>query len=295
MIRPILIAVLTFALIGGGSAFAHSPEGEIFIAFQWPAGLEPIMDGVGNEYEIIPEPYWQVTEQFPDTQGGRDIDPSNFDAKATITYSTGTNMIYAFSEVFDDVSIPPDTWQFLIDADHSGGDCYPDTDDNARFHASACQQYEVYNHIPGEEGDDPVHFFWGTATWLPEVGWYNITCTFEGDKDAAGTVYREISFMPLDDLNSPAGQNESVIHTLVENEIMGLGYNWMDYDEVGRETQGGGWQAFYNLTQHDRMYRSGDGACDFFLAEVDATVDFNEMGTAVDATTWGRIKAGFVQ
>ena len=48
---------------------------------------------------------------------------------------------------------------------------YPDTDDNARWHASACQQYEVYNHIPGEEGDDPVHFFWGTATWLPEEGW----------------------------------------------------------------------------------------------------------------------------
>ena len=161
------------------------------------------MDGVGNEYGIIPEPYWQTTEQFPDTQGGRDIDPSNFDAKATITYSLGTNLIYAYSEVFDDISIPPDTWQFMVDADHSGGDCYPDTDDNARWHASACQQYEVYNHIPGEEGDDPVHFFWGTATWLPEEGWYNITCTFDGEKDAAGTVYREVQIKPLDDLNSP--------------------------------------------------------------------------------------------
>ena len=83
--------------------------------------------------------------------------------------------------------------------------------------------------------------------------------------------------------------------TLAEGEIIGLGYNWMDYDEVGREVQGGGWQAFYNLSQHDRMYRSGDGACDFFLAPVDESVEFSAIPSAVEATTWGRVKAGFVQ
>ena len=65
MVRRIMVAALAFTLIAGGSVSAHSPEGEIFSAFQWPPGLEPVMDGVGNEYGIIPEPYWQTTEQFP--------------------------------------------------------------------------------------------------------------------------------------------------------------------------------------------------------------------------------------
>ena len=296
MTRRIMAVAMALTLVFAVGASAHSPENAIFAAWQWWPGLEPTMDGVGAEYEVIPESYWQVTDQFPDTQGGRDIDPSNFDAKATITYSLATNEIYAFSEVYDDISIPPDTWQFLIDADHSGGDCYPSgTDDDARWQAAGCQQYEVYNNMgPTENGPGPVHFFWGAATWLPEVNWYNIWSTFDGNVDGPGTVFREVRFVPLSDLNGPAGADDSTIHTMAEDEIIGIGYNWMDYDTPGRVEQGGGgpWQAFYNLTQHDQMYRSGDGSCDFYLSPIDTDVP---IPSAIDATTWGRIKVGFVE
>ena len=79
-----------------------------------------------------------------------------------------------------------------------------------------------------------------------------------------------------------------MVHYLVEGEIIGLGYAWYDYVTPGRVVQKGGgpWQAFYKLSQHDQMYRSAEGACDFYLSPV-------EDHTAVDATTWGRIKAGF--
>ena len=293
MTRRIMVVAMALTLTLAVGVSAHSPEGEIFAAWQWWPGLEPTLDGVGTEYDLIPEAYWQVTDQFPDTQGGRDIDPSNFDAKATITYSLATNEFYAFSEVFDDVSSPADTWQFMVDMDHSGGDCYPDTEDNDRWHAAGCQQYEVYNNIGAtESGPGPVHFFWGNATWLPEVNWYNAFSTFEGTRDGLGTVYREVRLAPIADLNSPAGSDASTLFTLAQDEIVGLGYNWMDYDTPGLEGQGGSWDAFYNLSQHDLMYRSGDGACDFYLSPIDDSVT---PPSAIDATTWGRIKVGFAE
>ena len=283
---------LTLTLAVGVSA--HSPEDDIFAAWQWWPGLEPTLDGVGTEYDLIPEAYWQVTDQFPDTQGGRDIDPSNFDAKATITYSLATNEFYAFSEVFDDVSSPADTWQFMLDMDHSGADCYPDTEDNDRWHAASCHQFESYNNTgPTKSGPGPVHFFWGNATWLPEVKWYNIHSTFDGTIGGPGTVYQEVRFVPVDDLNSPAGKDSSVVHTLAEGEIIGLGYTYLVYGEESTGGMGGGWEASYNLTGHDMVYRSAEGAADFLLSPIDPEVAI--PGTGIDVTTWGRIKAAFVE
>ena len=72
MTRRITTAAVALTLGLAVNISAHSPEGAIFPAFQWPAGLEPVLDGVGSEYDIVPDAYWQTTEQFPDTQGGRE-------------------------------------------------------------------------------------------------------------------------------------------------------------------------------------------------------------------------------
>lgn len=295
MIRRITTAAVALTLGLAVNISAHSPEGAIFPAFQWPAGLEPVLDGVGSEYDIVPDAYWQTTEQFPDTQGGREIDASNFDAKATVTYSLGTNRLYFYSEVFDDINRPGDTWQILLDADHSGGECYPGDE---RLDGSQCYQTETYNNI-GDTllGSEIVHFFWGAATWLPEEGWYNAVATFEGDHYGPGTTWLEIRLAPTDDIN-PAGPGDSILHEMQENNIIGIHYNWMDYDVGCRQAREGeecgGWDAFYNLSQSDIGFRNADGCSDFFLSPVDESVDFGAMTTSVEATTWGRLKAGFV-
>ena len=38
-------------------ATAHVPEGAVRTAFQWPAGLEPTLDGDLSEWSIVPEDY----------------------------------------------------------------------------------------------------------------------------------------------------------------------------------------------------------------------------------------------
>ena len=90
---------------------------------------------------------------------------AKFQARATITYSLATNEIYAYSEVYDHITTWADTWQLLLDADHSSGDCYPSgTGDDDRWQASSCQHYESYNNTgPTEQGPGPVHFFWGAG------------------------------------------------------------------------------------------------------------------------------------
>ncbi len=298
MTRSITAAALALTLSLSVSVSAHSPEDLILPAFQWPAGLEPTLDGLGNEYEIIPSLYWQTTEMFPDTQGGREIDASNFDARATVTYSLGTNRLYFYSEVFDDFNRPGDTWQILLDGDHTGGECYPGGDDGERLNGSQCYQTETYNNW-GESllGTEIVHFFWGAATWLPEVGWYNAAATFEGELYGPGTTWLEIKQAPTNDIN-PAGMDQSIEHIMNEGEIIGIHYNWMDYDVGCRAPREGedcsGWDAFYNLSQSDIGFRSADGTTDFFLSPVDDSVDFGAIPTAVEAKTWGRIKADFV-
>tara|TARA_Y100000588_G_scaffold321032_1_gene351988 strand:- start:338 stop:1225 length:888 start_codon:yes stop_codon:yes gene_type:complete len=295
MKRTKLVIVLALALSLAGSASAHSPEGWLGFAWQWPAGAEPVIDGNGSEFAAIPAEWWQTTEMFPDTQGGVDINRADFDAKAVITYSRATNFIYAYSEVFDDFSTAADTWQFLVDVDHVGDDVglrFPEgttDEDKERLRGSRAQQYEIWNTAGDSDVIGPTEtlFFWGKASWLPEQGWYQAEHTFEGTYGGEGTTYLEVlfgSFTNLDQEDPSAAE----WYDLDEGIIIGLGYNWMDVEDPAQSANSP-WESFYNLTQNNEMFFNGAAASDFLLAEVDPGF------TAVEATTWGRVKSQFAE
>jgi len=296
MKSPKIVIVLALSLSLTGSAFAHSPEGFLAFAWQWPAGAEPVIDGNGGEFQAIPAEWWQTTEMFPDTQGGVDINRADFDARAVITFSSATNFIYAYSEVFDDISTAADTWQFLVDADHAGDDVglrWPDgtsDEDKERLRGSRAQQYEIWNTAGDSDVIGPTEtlFFWGKASWLPDLGWYEAEHTFEGTYGGEGTTFLEVkfgSYVHLDQEDPDATE----WYDLTEGIIIGLGYNWMDV-ETPDQAANSPWESFYNLTQNNEMFFNGAATCDFLLAEVDPG-----FATAVDATTWGRVKSQFAE
>ena len=289
------LAALALSLSLVGTSSAHFPEGALYFAWQWPAGAEPVVDGDGSEYQVIPAEWWQTTELFPDTQGGVDINRADFDARAVITWSDATNQFYAYSEVFDDISAAGDTWQFNVDADHAGGVVHPlswpdgtSEEEQQRIVGAANQQYEIWNTAGDADviGPDETLFFWGKASWLPDQGWYLAEHTFEGTYGGEGTTYLEVlfgSYVFLDQEDPGATE----FHDLTAGEITGIGYNWMDVEDP-EQAGNSPWESFYNLCNNNEMFYNSEAIPDFFLAEVEGI-------TAVDATTWGQLKTNFAQ
>ncbi len=294
MARLILTLALVLVVGFGSNVSAHSPEGWLGFAFQWPAGLEPTLDGAPppNEWSVIPEFYWQDTSMMPDTKEGAEMDLSDWSAKAAVSWSEATNRFYLYSEVFDDFSVKADTWQIVVDADHSGGrfqgiEGLETDEDKERWGGAHGQQYEFFNTI-GEGTTE--QFVWAKADWLRAEGFTVPEYTFEGDANGAGTTFMEIQLTPWDDMNWE-GPDASIIHDLVEGDVVGLGYNWMDYEDP-EASNGEAWESFWNLTANSQMFWDASAINDFELAPVDDSVNFP---TAVEATSWGRIKTRFVE
>ena len=118
-------------LVSAGPAAAHLPEGITYNLFQWPAGLEPTLDGDLSEWDIVPEDYVVPFEAHCDWRTGKSFesDESSLSFRNIAAWSQGTNRIYLMQERFDNfwdrngvgtAGGGDDSWEVMIDADHSG-------------------------------------------------------------------------------------------------------------------------------------------------------------------------------
>ena len=99
--------------------------------FQWPAGLEPTLDGDLSEWDIVPEDYYvPFDSHFEYYLGlGHENDESNLSFRVVGAWSAGTNRLYLMMERFDNLWVRTgfgqtaagdDSWEIMIDADHGG-------------------------------------------------------------------------------------------------------------------------------------------------------------------------------
>ena len=133
-------------------AWGHFPEGATFLAFQWPPGQEPVLDGDLGEWEIVPDEYVLNTMEylprgiFRDVSGTGDLIGSlhlpeevyylkEYGVGVVWTgWSRTQNALYIAARVFDDEHVtayprwedPAFMWRgdyfdIKVDADHSGG------------------------------------------------------------------------------------------------------------------------------------------------------------------------------
>ena len=131
MILQRITVLLALALCMGvvATATAHVPEGAVRTAFQWPAGLEPTLDGDLSEWAIVPEEYSISFAEHTAFNGEKPADFGDLNFRIIVGWSESNNSLYFMMERFDDfydrdamggVAGGDDSWEMHVDGDHGG-------------------------------------------------------------------------------------------------------------------------------------------------------------------------------
>jgi hypothetical protein len=283
-------------LVFAGSVSGHAPVGETFFAAQFPDNGVPTIDGNPSDWDIVPETPYHIRN---DRMQGSDpsialkdpgtTDPSDLSMNSVIGWNESANKIYFLIEIFDDVHNvdrddvakfwEDDDVEININGDNTGQD-------------EANLEGEPYNNhyygfvVPPVEGQSFFPFSLGnTSEWLVpgsdvlDFGW-----SFTGEQFGESTYYYETAmqvFLTIPRTESPTIDDTEILD-LEEGEEIHFSIDIGDFDEPGQT-----YDSFWSVSD-DRACCSANS--DLFLAPIDPLLE-EAIGTAVEATSWGRIKA----
>lgn len=297
------------ALLVGGTvsvAFAHNPPDEVFFAFQFPVNAVPFIDGDLSDWNMVPRDPFEISFENgrirESVRGDAGNDPSDFSARSVWAWCEATNRIYSMAAVVDDNlnnnrDDPSsynfdDGWQFVLDADHSGGFMF-DSDWNNLPQEEARQLFystgQVWQiHVAPIDGYWAFAFIEGT-NWMTtsrelpfpeyvEIGWSR-----SGFTGGPGQYTYEIKLTPWQrwDWDGPA---QSTIVDLQEGGIIHCGSLFKDYDLSDERYDGD-----YDFPEN-AIWWNASRMTDVSLLPVDKTL----FPTAVERDSWGRMKARFL-
>jgi len=287
------------------SVIAHEPADVTYFAFGFPAHAVPVADGDLSDWDMVPEFYHiDLGEDFYETVRGigTDLDFSDINIKNIVGWNEETNRVYSMSSVIDDVlhnkrETPSghnwdDDVNFLIDADHSGGDLnaghdLEDDHERLQLEYSTGQLYTAL--VPPIDGwwlfmyHHDTEFAWltdGKNTPSPEyleAGWSRT-----GESGGPGTYTYEFKVTPWEFLDYQ-GVGGSTEVDLEVGKIIHIGYVFKDYDTDDS------YEGSYDFPPVHDVWKNASLMGDFELAPVDADM----FPTAVETDSWGRIKASF--
>lgn len=287
------------------AAWAHVPADRTFLAFQWPDGAVPTIDGDLSEWAVVPEVYVVKPEDTHDALYSNVVDKADLDFRGYVGYNDASDKVLMASSVFDDLherdntdpgqcNCADDNFEFWIDGDHAGSPYVAEygradgATDEERLRAtnSTLQWWSIA--VP-PVGDRDVQSG-NTGQWQDDSPHFDFAWSFEGEQFDESTYYYEMSFTVWDDLDHN-GPDTSTPSTLEEGEVIGINLIWSDYDGVK------GQQPLRDdgSSPYDGYWITGGPCCDgvnasdFLLAPVEDVFG----GTAVETETWGRLKARF--
>ena len=300
-IFPIFIA-LGFVVFAASLSSAH--VGPDYFAVQVPIEGTPGMpsnimtivhDGDPSEWANVDPKFWITHDELVEGIFDHGVNPADLGVRVIIGWSPITNKVYWFEDRFDDVYVgwaadfPQETVVLGIDANHSGGQYQiPGWDgDPDRFGSAQAQDYRYFLIR-----EDPV-WLWGAATWVNVAPYSGFGWSFDGDLGDPGNLIVEMGVTPFDDLNF-AGIDQSIVHTLQEGSIIGLGFAIEDADALGDDCclmapTGGG--TYMSNGGNTGLYGRADFFNDFILLPFDP--EQWVINSAVEKDTWGRIKSTF--
>lgn len=305
---------LALCLIAGlaVSAQAHVPEGQVLLAFQFPAGAEPTLDGDLSEWAVVPSDYWIGPELYTAPDGSQWTDLSDMNSKVIVGYSASTDRLYIHHEYFDDfrkrdfANLPPvaglfgdeqnlpDTFEIQVDGDHGGEDSWFDPaevpEDGSRWAQNI--HFRIPDLDPSAENVNNEKTAWAwywqsQATWTGNLPWATSGYTSDAVEPNAPDVngQAEWMFTVWDNLQWD-DPDASVVHDMVENQIIGMNWQISDYDALDENSK-----EDWLLNGQATIWQTSSVATDFLLAPVEDV----EFGTAVEARSWGRVKAAFTE
>jgi hypothetical protein len=263
-----------------------------FKVFQFPANQIPRIDGKTDDWAIVPADYAIKTDQLWEDSGKHTVvDPQNLEVSVKVGWVKGLNRLYFLYEAYDNYwdfarsDLHNDTFEIVVDADHSGGPLidhgHPDvwkpeavgpllsklderispTDEHWSFHGVQAQNYHIFT--PAVEKDWCMA--WSSATWIKEFPYSNAATQFNFKAGEAGKLVLEFWITPFD-YAGPEGPQRAVESILSENKVIGLSWAIIDYDDVNAKGNNG----FWNLSRHHTMYGNASQLCAFRLMPLEA-------------------------
>ena len=284
--KKVMTLVLALGLLAGAGSMIWAWSGLEYYVPEIPAGEEPEIDGVLDDpfWVNMPAEYVLTTPDLYDPpwggEGNSGLD--DVDVQYRMGWSAATNMFYAAVQVFDDVHVGDPTkgyWDndsinFYTDPDHSGGSFGWDEPEETRW-SGGCQWWINV--------DEP------SADWGP-VGSMNTDPTYAQPpnlvygwtkSDDGLTYYYEWAAVLWDFQANLAqgGIEQGIKHTLAEEDVLGITISIYDIDPDETPSE-------LSITPEPNTCKIADGMSELIL------VGPYEV-TAVEASTWGRIKSTF--
>ena len=265
--KKIWIGLLGAVLLSVSPIHALERPDKEFKIFQFPADRIPRIDGVADDWEIVPEEYAVGGEELSDTVMGKGTayDPDDLDVKVRVGWVKGLNRLYFLYEASDDYwnmyYRRGDIFEVAVDADRSGGHniSNPQLDkweSHFAFKGVHAQNYHIFT--PPGEGRDWV-FVWGCQPWLGKLPYANHAYSYDFKEGESGRLVLEFWITPFD-FAPYEGPDRAVVSKLLENEIIGLSWSVLDYDEDNNQYEG-----FWNLSHKTRMDSNASNLCAFRL------------------------------
>lgn len=301
-----LILLLGFVLGLVASSWAHFPEGVTYMAYQFPTGKEPKIDGkiddwamVGSSYIVNTEDWYEQLAGMGKNGSGVDLSDANF--RLITGWSPSKNSIYVVFQAFDNVKVVQDIakgdkFSLYFDSDHSGGQYDGFTtltaDEQKRYNGAGAQKLNfayptLDQQYMGVVYESNVWYALPTAKTNPQSTPYiEFGGDFKGTINGEGTTIGEVRIGPIFDDLDYHGPDMSKVHNLKESDIIGYNITYSDYDDPTPPLK---YHAYWNLSGTDAVFQFSERLADLLMAPLETS------STPVESSTWGRIKASFLE
>lgn len=241
MVNYIFYSLLVASLSG---VRAHSPDDEVFKAFQFPVGMEPEIDGSLVDWSLVGNTYEIGNSHFTDLvrEGGND--PEDLFAQLWVGWSPLSNKVYVAARVRDDVHqidrpkgsaatkiFTDDALELFFDVDHSGGQ-YANFTGLSAEDASSVNGATANHFVLSGPSPDGVFFVnYSAASWyaLADGPYTTAAVAHDGGLGEAGTTTYELAITPFSRVDMGA-VFLSVEHSLKEGQIIGFNVEFDDFD-----------------------------------------------------------------
>jgi len=299
----VALAVTGLVLLTFETSFAHLRTDRNWAVVQVPIDVDGVrdvqMDGDLGDWDNVPSVFWVTHDDLIETVTGTqgDPDPSNLAERIIFGWSPKTNILYFMEDRFDDffygtIDNNFDTVEVMLDFDHSADPIFQNVAseglDAERWEGALSQNYRY------QLQNENQMWLWGAAPWAGEEPYSGVRWTYEGELvGGATTLHMEMWFTPFDDLptnSTSIDDDRIIIHTMVEGEIMGVGFSVQD-DDDGAD---GSYNGYWTNSGDTEIYFKATAMVDYvFLGYNESIWVAGENVTAVEEDSWGRIKAGF--
>ncbi|MFC1552113.1 PKD domain-containing protein [Candidatus Latescibacterota bacterium] len=277
MKKELLLIVLLFLTIAVSTHALERPDVE-FKVFQFPPENIPHIDGKTADWDIIGEDYTYRTDQLDGTTGGYDdgnVDPADLDISVKVGWVKGLNRLYFLYEAYDDYwdfalfdvsrGYRNDIFEISLDADISGGQFINNeqiedkVENYLKFSGVHAQNYHIFT--------PPINnqwcMVWGGNPWIGWFPWAHQAYDYNFKPGEDGKLILEFWVTPFDYAPND-GPVRAVISKLTENDIIGLSWAVLDFDNGKKDGIGNS-----NLA-HERMsVQNGSALCAFRLMPIE--------------------------